>query len=126
MPKSIIGTTQTQFSKFCKVFFSFISAFAIINLSSISVPVRAAVPGDGIFKAASDGLFEIVKLMVTYVVTPVAVLALIILIIQIIWGMVAGETHHLGKKIGWAVAILILVIIALYIGANANTIFTPK
>ena len=65
-------------------------------------------------------------MLVSFIVTPIAVLALIILIIQIIWGMVAGETHHLGKKIGWAIAILILVIVAVYIGANASTIFSSK
>ena len=125
MPKSIIGIIQTQFSNFCKGLVAFISAFSIINLLSLSVPAYA-VAGEGIFKAAANGLYEIVTLLVSFIVTPIAVLALIILIIQIIWGMVAGETHHLGKKIGWAIAILILVIVAVYIGANASTIFSSK
>ncbi len=122
MLKLFIDSIQTLNSKLCKALTLIMPSFLLLNLLSLSLPVHA-VAGEGLFKAASSGIYEIVTLIVTFIVIPVGVISLVFLIIQVIWGMVAGETHHLGKKIGWFIAILILVGIAIYIRANATSIF---
>ena len=123
MLKLFNDTIQTLNSKLCKVLTLIIPAILLLNLANLSVSVHA-IAGEGLFKAASSGIYEIVALVVTFIVIPVGVIALVILIVQVILGMVSGETHQLGKKIGWGIAILILFGIAIYIRSNATTIFS--
>lgn len=122
MSKTNILNIQTQLRKISKTNIVHILTLAVIFTITFSIPVHAKF-GEDLFKETSNGIYDMIALITSYIVTPIAVISLIILIIQIIWGMISGETHSLGKKIGWAFAILILVIVAFYLGNNARTVF---
>lgn len=133
--KSTVDTTfiSTLKANFAKVSLSIFTAFAIVSNTITTISISAQTTGttggttgkfgEALFKKTSDSIYDMISLITSFIVTPIAVIALIVLIIQIIWGMVSGENHNMGKKIGWAFAILVLVIVAFYLGANARTIF---
>ena len=118
--------------KFASILNTIITILVTISFSFSSIVINAQTTGtagttgkfgEALFKQTSDGIYDIISLITSFIVTPIAVISLIVLIIQIIWGMVSGENHNMGKKIGWAFAILILVIVAFYLGNNARSVF---
>jgi hypothetical protein len=119
-------------TNFTKLSVTLATIFAVVSstLSTISISAQTTGGtgttgkfGEALFKQTSDGIYDMISLITSFIVTPIAVIALIVLIIQIIWGMVSGENHNMGKKIGWAFAILVLVIVAFYLGNNARSVF---
>jgi hypothetical protein len=127
---TLISTIKTNFAKLS---LSLLTAFAVVSNTITTISISAQTTGttggttgkfgEALFKKTSDSIYDMISLITSFIVTPIAVIALVVLIIQIIWGMVSGENHNMGKKIGWAFAILVLVIVALYLGNNARSVF---
>jgi Na+-translocating ferredoxin:NAD+ oxidoreductase RnfA subunit len=127
---TLISTIKTNFAK---LLLSLLTAFAVVSNAITTISISAQTTGttggttgkfgEALFKKTSDSIYDMISLITSFIVTPIAVIALVVLIIQIIWGMVSGENHNMGKKIGWAFSILVLVIVALYLGNNARSVF---
>jgi hypothetical protein len=101
------------------------SSMLAIGVLALNIPtvVHAQVAGEPAFQKMRDLIFQYAGLIGAFLIVPIGVLALIVNVVQLIWQLMTGETHGVGKKLGWILFTILLTAFGVWLGTNAQGIF---
>ncbi|MGL4759133.1 MAG: hypothetical protein ACRCXZ_07365 [Patescibacteria group bacterium] len=96
--------------------------FSLITLLA-SVPAYA-FDAKPLFEQTGNMIYSIIGLIGAFIITPVGVLALIINIVMMISDVMTGNTHRVVNKIAWMIGLVILVLVGIFLGQSARSVFS--
>lgn len=105
---------------------SIVSIFSLANISANAQQVAQPAPvtaGQPAFVKMQELIFSYAGLIGSFLIIPIGVLALVVNIVQLIWQLMTGETHGIGKKLGWILFLILLTGFGVWLAANARIIF---
>ena len=115
---------KTTFSDLAKNNFGKLTTLSILSGLWISnISVHAQIAGEPAFKKMQELIFSYAGLIGSFLIIPIGVLALIVNVVQLIWQLMTGETHGIGKKLGWILFTILLTAFGVWLAANARGIF---
>ena len=117
-------TTFSNLAKKQSGKFFITSLMAVLAISIIPLNAYAEVAGEPAFRKMRDLIFKYAGLIGSFLIVPIGVLALIVSVVRLIWSLMTGETHGIGAKLGWILFTILLTAFGVWLGANAQGIFT--
>ena len=117
-------TTFSNLAKKQSGKFFITSLMAVLAISIIPLNAYAEVAGEPAFRKMRDLIFQYAGLIGSFLIVPIGVLALIVSVVRLIWSLMTGETHGIGAKLGWILFTILLTAFGVWLGANAQGIFT--
>ncbi len=94
----------------------------VLFLLLVSTTVSNAATSD-LFKEGQNQIYIVIALITTYLVAPIAVCALIVLLVQVIMSLISGESSKIGQKLGWIGLCIIVAGVCFWLGTNARSVF---